>query len=106
MQSDRIRMIGIDAADRLYVQPEHQQFPFIHRESMEVAWHPEQRVLQAPAPRDWSQVDWYRQIISAAARQGCTLKPDPQTEWHNVPDDIRREIEATPQAPTPQSAVT
>jgi hypothetical protein len=94
MQSDRIRAIGIDAAGRLYVQPEHQQFPFIHRECMEVTWHPEQRLLQAPAPRDWTQADWYRQIIAAAARQGCTLKLSPLTEWHNVPDAVRRSIEA------------
>ena len=99
MQSDRIKAIGIDAAGRLYVQPEHQQFPFVHRECMEVTWHPEQCVLQAPAPRDWSQADWYRQILAAAERQGCTLTLSPQTEWHNVPDHVRRTIEAAPEAP-------
>ena len=65
---DFVAEIGIDPEGRLYIRPYESSFEFIYREAMEVHWDADTRRLISPKPRQWTYVDWFRQIISAAGR--------------------------------------
>ena len=93
MKKDLIDEIGIDAEGRLYVKPRASTFPLIYREGMDVHWDDDNAFLYGPPPRRWSYIQWYRQIISAAAAQGVNLKPHPETIWPNIPEGLRDEID-------------
>lgn len=95
MVEDLISEIGINSQGGLYVKPATKAFPYIYREAMEVSWEPATAVLFGPAPREWSYVDWFVQIRSAASEQGVHLVIGPNTRWHDVPDELRVEIEGT-----------
>lgn len=90
---DEVREIGIDDEGRLYVVPRSSTFPLIHREAMEVHWDESRSALYGPRPREWSYVDWFRQILAAARAQNCKLKLTPETTWVNIPDDLRAACE-------------
>ena len=95
MVEEQIAQIGIDDKGRLFVQPEEQDFPYIYRAAMEVRWDSAGRKLISPKPREWSYLDWFRQIVAAAADEyGVYLKVGPRTTWIDIPEDLRREIES------------
>ena len=98
MTKDTVAEVGIDEAGRLYVRPSLMSFEYIWRAAMEVNWDPSEHRLFGPKPREWTYVDWYKQILAAAANEyGVQLKLAPNTVWSNVPVAIRGEIEALPQ---------
>jgi hypothetical protein len=93
-----IEKIHVDPWGRLFVQPRilaDEDFAFIYRAAMEVSWDPLSRSLFAPVPREWSQVQWYKQIVAAVADEyGTELYVTARTQWQNVSVEERREIEA------------
>jgi len=92
MNKDKIKEIGIDALERLYVVPQVETFPYIYREAMEVHWDKNHKFLYAPKPRNWSRFDWFKQIISAAKEQGCLLHICEETAWVNIPGELKSDI--------------
>ncbi len=100
MVEDEIVEVGIDPYGKLYVRPAYQSFPYIYRAAMEVGWDPVRGALFSPEPRQWSQLDWFRQILAAIADEyGVRLRIGAATAWTNVPELLRMQIE-TDQART------
>ncbi len=99
MPEDTIAEVGIDNVGRLYVRPSTISFDHIWRAAMEVNWDPSERRLFGSKPREWSYADWFGQMLAAAADEyGARLRLTSKTVWSNVPDPIRLEITASPQA--------
>ena len=92
MKTDTLDEVGINEAGGLYVRPSTEDFPFIYREAMEVGWNPQQRLLFGPKPREWSHLDWFKQIRDAAKEQGVTLRVTPSTIWRNIPASLQKQI--------------
>ena len=84
--------IGIDKEERLYLKPATETFPMIYREAMEVHWDSERGYLYGAKPRKWGYIEWYQQIIKAAAEQGCKLVFSPNVSWVNVPGELQAQI--------------
>jgi hypothetical protein len=89
---DKIEEIGIDEKGRLYLKPTIKTFPMAYREAMEVHWNNEHGYLHGATPREWSYIDWYHQIIKAAAQQGCSLILSQKEIWVNVPTKLQSQI--------------
>jgi Integron Cassette Protein Hfx_Cass5 len=93
-----IAKIGIDAQGRLVVYPKlptGRDFAFIYRAAMEVNWDAESKFLFAPIPREWSQVEWFKQIFRAARGEyGISLFVSDNTKWEDISPDDRNAIEA------------
>ena len=90
----KIAEVGIDQGGKLYVRPSGHAFPYIYRAAMEVGWDPSRGVLFAPKPREWPYLDWFRQIVAAAASEyGVRLRIDATTVWTDIPDPLRTQIE-------------
>ena len=95
MTEDQILEVGIDQAGSLYLKPRTQSFPFIYRAAMEVGWDAENQRLFSPMPREWTYLDWFRQLLAAAADEyGVRLKVSSATVWSDVPEALRAQIEA------------
>ena len=93
MESDTIAEVSIDDSGRLHVRPSRTQFPHVWRAAMEVYWNESSTTLHSPPPRSWSYVDWYRQIVAAAKDEyGCTLVLTLETQWVNVPAELREAV--------------
>ena len=92
MQQDQIKEIGIDDKGRLYVKPRLKKFTYIYREAMEVHWDEDGKYLFSPKPREWSYLDWFKQIISAAKEQSCSLIITEDTIWVNIQNSLKAEI--------------
>lgn len=86
--------VGIDDQQRVFVRPASGDFEHIYRAAMEVYWDPATGRLSHPAPRNWTPIQWFRQIIAATADEyGIHLELTDETIWSNVPADLRSEIE-------------
>lgn len=95
MSEDTIAEVGIDDEGRLYVRPSAMSFEYIYRAAMEVNWDDAKRRLSSPKPREWSYVDWFKQIVSAALDEyGARLKLTAETVWSNVPAPLRDELQS------------
>ena len=67
---------------------------------MEVYWDEEQKRLFSPKPKDWTYVDWFNQIIWAAADEyGTWLRLSPGTVWSGVSDELRAGMQSAPLPP-------
>jgi len=95
MQIQAIAEVGIDDERRVFVRPVEGNFEQIYRAAMEVYWDRVTGRLSHPTRRNWSPLQWYRQIIAAMADEyGVHLQLTEKTVWSNVPSDLRAEIEA------------
>jgi len=94
MRTDMIKEIGIDAEDRLYIEPRSSTFPFVYLEAMQVGWDSDLGRLFSPKPTEWSYVDWFRQLTAAAVLQGVRLRLSGSTRWRNIDPSMRQQIEA------------
>jgi hypothetical protein len=90
MDTYKIAEVAIDSAGRLRVFPVFNSYPMIYREGVEVQWDSDGRFLYSPKPREWTYLHWFQHIIGIAG--GLALSTD--TRWTNVPDELRREVEA------------
>ena len=93
MESDQIAKVLIDAEGRLCITPSTESFPLIYRSAMEVHWDAPGKFLYSPMPREWSYSQWFTQIIGAVRDEyGFLLLITPQTDWGNIPADVKTEI--------------
>ena len=98
MIEDAISEVGISEDGGLYVRPSSTTFEHIWRAAVEVHWDLQNRRLFGPKPRGWTYVDWFKQIVAAAADEyGILLRLTPQTAWANISDTIRTEITSAAQ---------
>ena len=67
-------------------------YQYIYREAAEVYWDNERKAFKAPVPREWSHSDWYQHIIKVTTNIGITLVLTKDTNWVNVPAEIKDEI--------------
>ena len=99
MQSDQIAKVLIDAEARLCITPRTESFPLIYRSALEVHWDAHGKFLYSPNPREWSYSKWFMQILSAVKDEyGFLLVITPQTDWSNIPSDVKTEILSTIQS--------
>jgi hypothetical protein len=93
-----IAVVSNDASGRLSVAPapsSNSDFSFIYRAAKEVAWNPETGALIGGLPRTWSRARWLQQIAEAVESEyGIKLRVTSSTNWIDIPDGDRREIEA------------
>jgi len=92
LRTDEVEAIGIDERGSLWVKPATATFPHIHLEAMQVRWDAARRRLCSPPPRDWSYLDWFKQIRTAAREQGVELRLGPATAWSGIEPDMRQAI--------------
>lgn len=93
MTSDNIIEIGIDDKERLFVKPQTEEFEFIYRDASGVNWDTKGGFLFSPKPTEMNYFDWFRQIILATKGEyGCELKVTSDTNWTNIPDELRNQI--------------
>lgn len=98
--ADQIEIVevAVDAAGRLCVQPSlptGADFAHIYRAAMEVSWDLGSKRLVASVSRQWTQADWFKQIVRAMQSEyEARLCISPTTRWANVSLEDRREIEA------------
>jgi len=90
--------VAIDTVGRLIVRPAlapGEDFAFIYRAAMEVAWDQAGQALVTPIPREWSSARWFNQVADALRNEyGRRLVVNAHTRWSNVPPAAREEIEA------------
>ena len=94
MGYDRIKKIEIDSKGRLLVYPEKERFDMIYREAREVNYDGKNKYLFTPKSREWSYLDWFKHIIIVLQDCNSYLNITENTEWINIPDDLKVEIEA------------
>jgi hypothetical protein len=92
MRTDVIEAVGVEDDGSLWVKPAAATFPYIYREAMEIHWDAERLRLYTPKPRQWSHVDWFKQIRNAARLQGVRLTLEQTTSWLNVDADLQQAI--------------
>ena len=94
-----ITEIGMDGERRVFVRPASGDFEQVYRAAMEVYWDRSSRRLTHPrAPRDWTPVQWFHQIVDAVAGEyGVHLRLTDGTTWVGIPSEMRSEIEANRQ---------
>jgi hypothetical protein len=92
VEKDEIIEIGIDEKERLYLKPKSLKFPYIYREAAEVHWDDNGMFLYSPKPREWSYLDWFKQIVSVAKCQSCSLYITKNTRWLNIPENLKKQI--------------
>ncbi len=94
MNLEKISEIAIDDSGRLIVKPMKQNFEHIYRSALEVHWDSKKECLYSPKPREWTYLDWYKQIISAVESEyGYELVLTVETKWTNTPDTLKHDIE-------------
>jgi len=90
--------VAVDAAERLTVQsllPIGTDLAHVYRAAMQVSWDPASRQLVVPIRRDWSQADWFKQVVRAVQSEyGIRFLVSLATRWVNVVAEDRKEIEA------------
>jgi hypothetical protein len=94
MKIHKIAQVRIDETGSLYVKPVEGDFAHIYRAAMEVNWSSNQLALFSPKPREWSYARCFQQIVTAVEQEyGVNLVLTPSTEWREIPDSLRHEIE-------------
>lgn len=95
MSQDEIKQIKIDDAGRLLIIPSAKEFSQIYRSAMEVHWDNKSNFLYSPSPREkgWRYLEWFKQILKAVKEEyGCLLFIGRNTEWINIPSEIKEQI--------------
>lgn len=86
--------VWLDEHGRLFVQPAEMQFEFIYRTAAGINWDARQRALFNSELRDWSPVQWFEQILKAAASEyNVALRTGPLTKWAGLTPRLQAEIE-------------
>lgn len=94
MEKETIVRVIIDGMERLCVFPKTQHFTMIYRSAAEVHWDNQMQCLHSPRPREWSYLYWFKHIITAVESEyGCSLLLHQDTQWDNVPLNLRANIE-------------
>ncbi len=89
----KIKEVKIDDEGRLRIYPETERFTLIYRTATEAHWDDEGLFLYSPNPREWSYLDWFEHIIRIARDETyCKLILTENTQWVNIPIDIKKQI--------------
>ena len=91
----RVSVTGIEIDDqgRLLVFPGEVDYSFIYRSATGVHWDQDRRALVGPAPKEWSYLDWYKNIVaSVRSEYGDALEATGATSWVNVADVLQADI--------------
>ena len=65
----------------------------IYRSATEVHWDNNENFLYSPKPRDWTYLDWYKQIVSSIlAEYKCKLTITADKKWVAISDVLRNNI--------------
>lgn len=89
LQTDDIEAVGIADDGSVYVKPATVELPYIWREAAEVHWDQDHKRLYGPVPRKWTQLGWFKHIITIAMHHGTLLSPTDLTKWINVSGELR-----------------
>lgn len=93
MKIENIHEIGINETGQLYLRPEQERFILIWRSATEVHWNNKENFLYSPKPREWSYLDWYKQIVSVVANEyNVNLNVTDKTLWSNIPSNLKENI--------------
>ena len=90
-----IEKIILNKEGVLFVKPKNYSFDMIYRSAMGVHWDKNESLLYHNLPKDWNNLRWYRQIISAVKGEyGVTLKVDSKTVYENIDEKVKTAIES------------
>jgi hypothetical protein len=96
MKPVEVSEIRINEFGELFVKPSvnpDNVCRFVYRAAMEVDWDEESQSFICPAPREWSYLDWYKQVLAAAVSEpGILLKVTNTTAWINIPRELQEQI--------------
>tara|TARA_B100000787_G_C16060704_1_gene235422 strand:+ start:331 stop:633 length:303 start_codon:yes stop_codon:yes gene_type:complete len=93
MKKDEIISIEIDKQFRLNIKPKSVSFNMIYRTATEVHWNTKSNTLYSPKPRDWTYLEWFKHILKVTKEECyCELNITEQTEWINIPNELKKEI--------------
>ena len=93
MRQDSILEISIDENGRLQIRPEKEKFGLIYRSATEVHWDSKGLFLYSPRPREWTYLDWYKQIVSTIwTEYSCKLNLKNETSWTLIPKELKQSI--------------
>jgi len=95
MNQENICSVEILDSDELIVVLESggkPSYQLIYREAAEVYWDNDLKAFKSPAPRKWSNSDWYHHIIKVARNCSISLLLTDKTTWVNVPSQVKVEI--------------
>jgi hypothetical protein len=97
MREIPIKEIQIDAAGYLRVYPDlppAEDFGFIWRTATGIRWNGSGRFLTSVDQDRSGHLPWFRRVLDAVRSEyGCELTTSSQTQWTNVPDDVRSAME-------------
>ncbi|MFL6847514.1 MAG: hypothetical protein ACJ8EI_03955 [Sphingomicrobium sp.] len=95
MVNEPISEVRIDEAGRLLLRLSGTAFDDLHMAgAWGFRWDVATECLAAPKPIQWSYTAWFRHIVEIIGDQyDIHLRLESVTEWTDVPDDIRRELE-------------
>lgn len=90
---DKILRVEIDDSGRLHLTPEISRFTLVYRTATGVHWDNDKKTLYSPKPREWSYLDWFLHITGVVKTE-CSIKLEltENTEWINIPDELKKEI--------------
>jgi hypothetical protein len=95
MKPVALAKIEVDGKGRLRLFPRDAIYDRIYRGGDGVEWDAKSRFLQAFGPDDWTLTKYFRRIVSSVKSEyGELLEVRHDTEWSNVPERIKSEIES------------
>ncbi len=92
----RIEVIGTGELLVTPSEPNDDLFPYIYRTATGVSWNAKKEAFSSQVPREWSYVQWFHNILLASAESelGIKLVIAPDTEWVNIPTELKHQIES------------
>lgn len=94
MKKDKILYIKINKEGQMHIKPESSEFHMIYRSASGVHWNNDSKTLYTAKPKDWSYFDWYKHIMAIAQGDNyCKLEITAETEWINISNDLKKEIQ-------------
>ena len=92
-----INEVRISEDGKLFIKPTSNPskvFKFVYRAAMEVYWDEDTQCFYTPKPREWTYLDWYKQVLAAVVSEmGVQLSITENTDWKNIPVKVQQEIE-------------
>lgn len=93
MKKDEIISIEIDKLFRLNTKPKSVSFNMIYRTATEIHWNTQSKTLYSPKPIDQTYLEWFKHILKVTKDECyCELSITEQTEWINIPNELKKEI--------------
>jgi len=96
MTNEPISEVVIDEAGRLVIRPATAAFDDLYRAgAFGFRWDDGNASLVSPPPKEWGYTRWFEHMLSVIVGEyGVILTPWSDTQWKNVPNNLRAEMEA------------